>query len=863
MAKITVPVNSAGGNSGPIKNRVYERKKVPNKSFGIEIGNTYLLKRTGISEYDAFPEDNETIAANPFNLLFKTDGSSFGISGSVITFYDTYQENGSTKAFYVVYDIENDVWLKEGSTLYQYDTPLTEDDYAHLMLSITSNTYIFDVQLLASIITEADGSPFYPKTYTVENILVEDKIDDLKNWFYENGGIGLLNVPRWDQINFDDHEVSVYEDATNEVYISIERYSSFGSSDSVYTVYVETKDKEYYITSYENEWYTRDELYEPVLISLAPDIELDLENVVSGQHDLFRAIYGVKETLLKHKFKMIDDAIDKEINGMILKNKIYDNIEQKELVNGNMYSFKENCSRFFAKYDTVKDIYNIFGNVVLDQVQQAEPSQYSEPAQSYDEPAQLSEETIFYIGYKEQSSKGYGATTHYIEIETNYTTYYYYEDGDGWQMSSSMRSLADNSNMPPKLEYNSEYVEDMNMLLDILNLTTQQTLGEKFSEGIKNWNYEKGETQQKLIYDMESVFTLDYLDLIDEAELVPESGSIQQPLYYDMENNVGLLYNAILAGEIYELTYTYGAIGQQGFASWYYTCVVTFSDPTNIQFNWTYTDNGNTNLIESQDDMPTIDYKETNVMQGINPQLVSNLIATIENGISLEAKVKDLQNWEYETKEGSLTNGSSYTVKETISFDDLPISDMTIYEDYSVAVGKIASISISNNFLLVHLQEEPNTMAMPFVYNISTNTWLDDVYQYLPQLTYNSSATTSNDNYLKKILEGAGDITISLKEKFETCLSLERLINVEIPVNSLVSDSTYSTYGYNYKATIQDDAFIDALKVEIVYTLAQIDSENFCPIQDIDTTNGTLTLYVKQNSGNIVLNRIDIFKNVK
>ena len=113
---------------------------------------------------------------------------------------------------------------------------------------------------------------------------------------------------------------------------------------------------------------------------------------------------------------------------------------------------------------------------------------------------------------------------------------------------------------------------------------------------------------------------------------------------------------------------------------------------------------------------------------------------------------------------------------------------------------------------------------------------------------------------LEKIL---GIVKTTFRQKFATCLTLERLENIEINANDIEVNYDYSEYsdaGYEYLVTIQNDAFKDALKVEVLFSIAQVDAGKICPLQEINTEYGVLTLFLKDASNDIVLNRIDIFK---
>ena len=122
MAKLTVPVNSAGGNTGPIKGKVYERRRVYDNLLGLKSVKLYKLIRSGINEYEGFPQYDRTILngslnGRHFNLYY---GTYSGVEGHeneytpVISYYawsDNYEE-ATINALYIIAD---DKWVINSS----------------------------------------------------------------------------------------------------------------------------------------------------------------------------------------------------------------------------------------------------------------------------------------------------------------------------------------------------------------------------------------------------------------------------------------------------------------------------------------------------------------------------------------------------------------------------------------------------------------------------------------------------------------------------------------------------------------------------------------------------------------------------
>lgn len=880
MAKIPISINNSDPND-LLDNKIYERTFAPDKDLGISKNKLYYIKHSGLNQTE-YPNSSKTIASGSFNLIYNVDGSSYDTNQPVITFYNSDEEG----SYFFVYRFETDKWNKYNNSTWKYDTELEDADYDRL--KITSIVNIYEPELLANIILEQDGTPFHVKEAKIHNVTMGEKVDDLKNWFYEDShDFGLLNVPYWDVIDGNypssSYSITVYDDDEGTT-IDIERYN-----DNEYTVIVETPTNMYSINNYNNEWYDVTNP-NPIDISLAPNIILDTENIVDGQASLFYGIYGEKEILLKHKFKMLEDTIAEQMNSGLLKDKLYGYAES-DLEENQSYEFKEDLSSFFTKDYQAKDIYITFSG---EQVQEMGKNVRNVEKSNNRE---LDEE-IVYIGYNIHVDKG-GGENKWITVGTTYNTYNYYEIDNEWVMSSgrmmSLSKSASNPNIPPNLIYHQEYVKDEEMLRDILNLTSPQTLEEKFAEPIKNWNYEKGQAETKLVFDIAKVFTWEYMELLWVTGLLPDSYStVSENLYHNLENDDIITYYCQHSrNNGYEIEIKYGNATDIHDNDTYYICYLGLDDNewTITYADWVYVEDGNQPLIiTSQDAMPTIDFDPQYMLNDYNPSIITNLIATIQNYISLENKIKDLPNWEYKDNStakavaipdwNAIANLPNWDEEDNAinvyGYDNhLPVINIQRVNDDDFTIQIIDNVSvIDGNIINLTYYTISSYDVIPYVLN-NTYPILADIWYRVTVsgeiMTSNTEVTASDvpnkfadDRFMLR--QDAFDLIYqpaTLREKFETCLTLERLSNVEISQSDLVADTTYQSYGYNYKAIIRDTAFLNALKVEVVFTLAQIDSENFCPIQDIDTTNGTLTLYVKANTGDITLNRIDVFKNVK
>lgn len=874
MAKIDVTINSAGGGSGQIKNKVFERKVIDDKWLGIKQSKNYKIKHSGINQFsDDFPSIPFWICqsqgqAISYSLYENVEGHNDTIP--VITF-SNYRES-----LYCLYIIEDDKWVYNSSP---YNIELIEDDLNKLVLNNISSINNYQegaANLLAFMIINEDGSEFVPTYTKFQNIMVEDKMRDLKNWYYEDGDYGVLNIPNWeefDNIN-DNEEIIVFENADNSVDSDL---IVFARNDGDNYYYVTIQDlrisenrKEYYIQNvngygYEaNCWYLRDyddSEKEPIKLGKAPDIEFDEEYINYEYIDLFEAIVNYREIYLKNKFAEIEKKIATNTDGSILKDKIYDNTLKKELTAGKKYNFKNDCDDFFEKHgEDYTDIYVSDFSMEVPQLNALENSIEYVPET----------EEIGTITYTEING------TPGIIVTTNITSYQYVQGEKGWYTNttpSRRNSLENNSKtLPPELLYNAEYVRDIEKLSDILDLAKTQTLGEKFDEPIKKWNYDKKKGQEgyKPIFDIVPI-------LMSNLEAFANAGLFESQtgtLLYQSEK-VRLLFTNNNGNDGSELIFAWLIFFENENEILYCNSVITTAGSSpNVEWQVYKLPVGvgitdNAPVATSQDELPFIDdYDASHIVEGYE-DIVSVLVKYMSSDkkITLEDKVKDLKNWYYETTHTSevVKDGEELTLKEVIDFSNISSSgDIYIDETNGVYISYISQPAQNpgepSNRYIIYINGE-------YEYRYR-NGWVNlSDYSSVQPIPFIYDASCVNDSYA---LEQVANLTIVekkkvyLKEKFETCLTLERLSQVEIDQQEIVSN-TYNEYSteYPYMIEIEDEAFKDALKVEVLFTLTQLDSGNFCPLQEIDAENGIMTLFLKQNNANILLNRIDVFKFVK
>lgn len=119
------------------------------------------------------------------------------------------------------------------------------------------------------------------------------------------------------------------------------------------------------------------------------------------------------------------------------------------------------------------------------------------------------------------------------------------------------------------------------------------------------------------------------------------------------------------------------------------------------------------------------------------------------------------------------------------------------------------------------------------------------------------SATPSENGTDKFTTGGAYTMQTALQNNINTKVQEITKLNVEI-TNWFVNDNpNYANYGYVSNTTIQD--LVDAKFVNVSFSLNDLEANVICPIQEVDTDNGILTIYSNDNS-TITIPYIYIFK---
>ena len=480
-----------------------------------------------------------------------------------------------------------------------------------------------------------------------------------------------------------------------------------------------------------------------------------------------------------------------------------------------------------------------------------------------------------------------------------------------------------NRTLDQKFDEVFKYVDQESLsLLKNKYYDINQTMEQKLEEGIQDWFYSRGGNVNKPLYNILPVFTSDFAQLLTQNNLMPSNNSSisDVTLYYEA-SKIKLEYGAFISNgtQIFSfhwidlqndgITYACDVSFSQGASSveWYIIQPVEENEEPQLLSEPSLEDDSEQITI-TQDNLPSFNYNPLNVANGITPTIVTSVITTISNDVTLKQKIADLANWDYEKvvdnsvsgykpvfDVGSILMDSSKAQaiyeaglfsnqnNTALYFDgDLQNNnDLEVYWTFQngvvVIMWKVAD-DANNTYHVYAAQVMPGENQNddpvtewykydePYSDTPTEPTLFTDPDE-LPILDIDSSFIQSGfEDILPLFYEEvqSQETIISLKDKFRTCLVLERIVGLTITENDLVAnDNAYSLspYLYVWKAQIQDDTFKDALKIETIFDLDQVAAENICPFQDIDTENGVLTLYVKEKNGNIVIDRIDIFKN--
>ena len=407
---------------------------------------------------------------------------------------------------------------------------------------------------------------------------------------------------------------------------------------------------------------------------------------------------------LAEKFKEVESKIGSAVDNTPLKDKIYDNTI--ELEDGQEYTVDSDMSDFFERYSSAP--YTLIygssqsggGDMPLPTYDSSvspksgtkggeallEPSYPSYPSSNEDPEIIIG---IYYVttvspGEKDpvikSNSRALGES--FVQLRTSYYNYYYYyATGNSWvDEQDNAVAVAD----MPKLVLNTAYIQNFEMLTNVLQ-TIPQTLEAKLSEGIATWNYKLGEIKSTPNYAplfdpaqviMSNEDTFGYAGLFNEqfrTLLYESEGTI---IYYAFDPEEATMYFEYRfrfetdPSIVYVFVYTLPLENPQT-ATWEYTV-----EGASISGDYT---------IYSQDDLPIIeDYSLSNIKSGFEdvvPLLLTELYDR-EPNTTLEQKIKDIKNWEYDNIPATTI------IKNPIDWSLLPSAseidnDINIYYDDS------------------------------------------------------------------------------------------------------------------------------------------------------------------------------------
>lgn len=871
MREIPVAINGGGGVSEPLSKKAYTREAIKKPLYGFENGTKYFLKQTDlvVPEMDNSVNYSETIYSDAgdgynYNIYLMADGLHFSIYEREPYINESWSYN------------ETNGWLVSHSNGISAVPSSEELEHLYFIFNNKLNPDYYNFAKLNQILE--NPAAVTEQIIGYKKITLEEKVKDLQNWDYDKPSYQLKKNIDFSEIEFPEPEdgdensyITIYENDDDlielvfepdtdtkgmGVWINNEHYLYFDT-------FVLPQDVISVVSFEEKKWYNVTEM--PTEVS-APLIELDESKIVNKE--LLSLIADLICKTLKEKFEEIEQKIESHVDATLLKDKVYDMVGDDELIAGEVYQLKNDFTDFFDTYNVDFDIYALSFTPAPDL-----PIGNGGAIPAPDLPAET-EEVILGITYHASKNSDFIKE---ITVYSSTREYTFNNIDNKWKVSGL-------DDVPyeelPKLTLITENIRNEAALKEILVMLKEQTLKEKI-EDLPNWLYDKAtvESGYKPIFDILPI-------LMQNGQLFFDAG-----LFENQERT--LLY----LNENWQLLYTFNQ--NDGITKFEWVKAINYPDEMGY-YELTITE-GRTELtvewktyvapwdlsglittpetINSQDELPIIDNYNP---EGINPDYSSivPLLVAKKTGkdITLKERIeKPLKEWNYGTEEKEIVNfenGKEYKIRSSINFE-MPSeaeSDYTIATD---ANGVWLGFYENNDSLYLNLWSENN---FDLYYVPALGGWISyDGTPYTEELTFvvNTSGI-SDDTLLKEILIDAKRITlgekidtalknwdnkVTIKEKIETCLTLVRLSNVEI--NTIVPN-TYNEYAeYPYMAEIEDDSFKDALKVEVLFTLSQLDSGNFCSLQEIDTQNGILILFLKANNANIILNRIDIFKYVK
>ena len=482
MAIIHGNINAGGGSNKPLSEQTYEKILTQEVQFGLVEGQEYYLKTSGIT----LPA---TENPNGFgtNIYSYTDPET---SRSVPTLYYTTLSNdevailwydGSAGLSAGAYYRANYGWV------YGTDetTSLTDEDLAKLHFTF-HRMGLYQEDALRSIL---EGNIPEDKLVTVdsEKVTLGEKVEDLKNWDYEQAGFILKADPDWDFLidnwnNFINGlfqtQVHIYGGFVDES-INMYRFTSDGEDYYYLQYYNDVEDKSYYLyndkpadTPYPlGVWWTyEDEIdYNIIELENGPQFTPDITKIYN--RFAFNAIYGKNAISLDEKLNSIQELA----NG-ILKDKIYDETtETNGLVDGETYNFKSDME-FSATYSDLDNL---------------QPDDFI-----YDDGTK----DIQFVIETDFLSRTFAYLVYHVNNEQ---TSYYYTVAQLGDETEFINEWADET--VPSIQVDLSGIINENIFtkmldVEISTVTVQKTLEQKLSE-FKTWIYDYKESSSSQLED--------------------------------------------------------------------------------------------------------------------------------------------------------------------------------------------------------------------------------------------------------------------------------------------------------------------------------------------------------------------------
>lgn len=237
------------------------------------------------------------------------------------------------------------------------------------------------------------------------------------------------------------------------------------------------------------------------------------------------------------------------------------------------------------------------------------------------------------------------------------------------------------------------------------------------------------------------------------------------------------------------------------------------------------------------------------------------------NKAAIDALIQDL--WDAKVDKTTKING--YTLDQDVNLEkrDVGLSEVENYGVVSTPSAAAERFYITAKGVYDYLNANYGTPAQ-FATNISH---LNELYNLL-QDDSNNVVDTIHDllQIFQDYPEAQGMVAVieDLQERTEALehaqnngfIVIDRENNTELltldPEDFIYQDNpTYDEYPY--EATIQDDRFIGAMKVSVLYDVPNANSDNLSSGITLDNTTGTITIYAMETPGEaVIIQEIDI-----